>query len=268
MQIFGDPDRGHIRLLPPFAKGCVRVELHNPSARNAMSAAMWQGLIDCFDQLSGSADTRVVVLAGGGRDFCSGADISEFADLRGAPEQTTQYNDRVQRAISAVARFPHPVIAEIRGVCMGAGLALAAMADLRLVAEDSRIAVPAARLGVAYDPAWIRRLVAVSSLEWVTEMIMAAREYSGAMAIARGLGGTAVSADDLADTVTALATRIAKGAPLTMQATKAALLATLTPSDAAWAKATDWARLCDQSEDYRAAVSAFEKGQQVVFKGK
>lgn len=267
-QIFGDKSAGHIRVVPSFAPGCARIELCQPRARNAMSAAMWQGLIDGFTMLADHADVRVILLAGAGADFCSGADISEFSALRGLPDETKVYNARVRLAMATIIAAPCPVIAEIRGICMGAGLAMAAMADLRLVAEQCQIAVPAARLGVAYDPDWVARLVAVSALDWVSELLFTARVYSGREASARGLGAQVHPDAALPEAAMAMAGQIARGAPLTMRATKAALHATILPTKERHERAVDLARLCDQSQDYANAVAAFSKGEPVVFKGK
>ncbi|HPD91366.1 MAG: enoyl-CoA hydratase/isomerase family protein [Rhodobacter sp.] len=265
MKLFGDTPEASVRLSQD-APGVLRVTLHQPALRNAIAAGMWRGLGQALEALRSRHDLRVVILCGAGRDFSSGADLSEFLTLRRDPAATEAYNFHVRAAVAALAALPVPVVAEIRGVCMGAGLALAAQADLRCLAEDARLAIPAARIGVAYDPDWVTRLVAASRAEWVGEMIYAGRAYGGAEAVAQGFAARALPEASLAGHVQALAADIARGAPLTMRATKLALApAARTPEGAARARAA--ARACDDSDDYRRAIDALGRKEKVEFKG-
>lgn len=265
MTIFGDTSEVSVRLTQD-APGIMRLTLHQPALRNAIAASMWRGLDQAVEALRAQDDVRVVILCGAGRDFSSGADLSEFLTLRSDPAATEAYNAHVRAAIEALAALPVPLLAEIRGICMGAGLALAAQADLRCLAKDARLAIPAARIGVAYDPAWVARLVTASRPEWVGEMVYAGRQFTGAEAVAQGFAARALPEAGLAAHVAALAADIARGAPLTMRATKLALAADArTPEGAARARAA--ARACDDSEDYRRAIDALGLKEKVEFKG-
>lgn len=237
------------------APGVLRLTLHQPRSRNAIRAGMWADLCTLAAELAAMPDLRVVVLCGAGGDFSSGADLGEFLALRSEAAATARYNATARQAIAAIGALPVPVLAEVRGVCMGAGLALAVQADLICLAEDSRIAIPAARIGVAYDP------------DWVVEMICAGRAFSGAQAVARGLAAVPVPGATLGATVGALAADIARGAPLTMRATKLALRPdAATPEGARRARAA--AQACDDSDDYRQAIAALGRKEKVEFKGK
>ena len=249
------------------APGVLRLTLHQPRSRNAIRAGMWADLCTLAAELAAMPDLRVVVLCGAGGDFSSGADLGEFLALRSEAAATARYNATARQAIAAIGALPVPVLAEVRGVCMGAGLALAVQADLICLAEDSRIAIPAARIGVAYDPDWVARLVAASRADWVVEMICAGRAFSGAQAVARGLAAVPVPGATLGATVGALAADIARGAPLTMRATKLALRPdAATPEGARRARAA--AQACDDSDDYRQAIAALGRKEKVEFKGK
>ena len=270
MTIFGNHPEASVRLTDEGtqrAPGIVRLTLHQPGARNAISAGMWSGLGEALDRLEVQADLRVVILCGAGGDFSSGADTREFAGHRSDPDQTEAYNASVRAAIARLGALPVPVLAEMCGVCMGAGLALAAQADLRCLAQDARLAIPAARIGVAYDPDWVARLAGASRPEWLAEMIFTGRVYSGTEAVGAGFAADLAPAPQVPGRIAAMAEAIARGAPLTMRATKLALSpAARTPDGAARARAA--ARACDESEDYRRAIGALSRKEEMEFKGR
>ncbi|MCB1389074.1 MAG: enoyl-CoA hydratase/isomerase family protein [Rhodobacteraceae bacterium] len=263
MKTFGDTEAASVRLTWD-AQGIARLTLHQPTLRNAVSRGMWRGLRAALAEIGAEPALRVVILQGAEGDFSSGADLSEFLALRSDPSATAAYNADVRAAVAALAALAVPLVAEIRGVCMGAGLALVAQADLRVLAEDARLAIPAARLGVAYDPDWVTRLVTASRPEFVAELIYAGRRLSGAEAVARGFAAALAPDAAVAQQVGDLAAAIARGAPLTLRATKLALAAS-TPEGAAAARQA--ARDCDESEDYRRAIAALGSKEQVEFRG-
>src|SRR5207248_696672 len=141
------------QILVDRAGGIVTVTLHNPDRLNAMTDGMWRGLGDAFETLSGDDSVRCVVLRGAGeKAVASGADISVFETERHDVASAKRYADKTHRSIAAVASCPHPIVAMIKGVCVGGGLELAANCDLRICGESSRFGIPVKRLGlvVAY----------------------------------------------------------------------------------------------------------------------
>src|SRR3954454_5625608 len=119
------------------------VTLNNPARLNALSKPMWQQLGDAMRKLSADDALRCVVLRGAGdKAFAAGADIAEFATERADSKQAKVYGELIHATMQAVARCRHPVIALIQGACVGGGLEIAAMCDLRICGESSRFGVP------------------------------------------------------------------------------------------------------------------------------
>ena len=127
-----------------------------------MSMEMWQALADILKQLAEDDSLRVVILKGAGsKAFVSGADISEFGEKRSSQEQRDAYEAAFNEAQKALASFKAPTIAMIQGFCVGGGLALALSCDVRVATEDSRFAIPAAKLGLGYSYDSIKTLTSI-----------------------------------------------------------------------------------------------------------
>ena len=133
---------------------------NQPEKRNAVSLAMWERASEILDEFENDPQIRVVVLSGaGGKAFVSGADISEFEDKRGTAEAQQHYNAQTGKVYERIEAFPKPTIAMIDGFCIGGGLNLACVCDIRICAEDLQIAMPAAKLALGYPFAAINRRV-------------------------------------------------------------------------------------------------------------
>src|SRR3954462_2469925 len=119
------------------------VTLNNPARLNALNKPMWQALGDAMRELSADDTLRCVVLRGAGeKAFAAGADIAEFATERANARQARDYGELIHATMQAVAQCRHPVVAMIKGACVGGGLEIAAMCDLRICGESSRFGVP------------------------------------------------------------------------------------------------------------------------------
>ncbi|GAB3661581.1 enoyl-CoA hydratase/isomerase family protein [Actinocorallia lasiicapitis] len=136
------------------ANGVATVTIDNPAKRNAMNVAMWLALPELLAGLAKDPQVRTLVLTGAGEHFCAGADISELTDINRAGDANLS-----MAAESALADFPKPTVAVIRGFCVGGGCQLAAACDLRIADEDARFAITPAKIGIVYPPSAIRRLV-------------------------------------------------------------------------------------------------------------
>ena len=134
------------------------VIFNNPERHNAVSLDMWAATSRFLDEFAKDDEVRVVVLTGaGGKAFVSGADISKFESERATLDATRHYNTTVEKAYAGVQEFPKPTIAMIRGYCIGGGLGLAVCCDLRICSDNSRFALPAAKLGLGYGYAGLKR---------------------------------------------------------------------------------------------------------------
>ena len=164
------------------------ITFSNPSRRNAMSGGMWESLIRATESLESDPGVRVVVLRGAGSmAFVSGADISELAMQR-SEETRTQHSDVVARAERSIARITKPVVAMIQGFCIGAGVVLAVDADVRIAAASARFAIPAAKLGLAFEQRAVAALARLVGPSVAADLLFSARFLDAAAALGVGFG--------------------------------------------------------------------------------
>jgi enoyl-CoA hydratase len=262
-------ETGTDMLVLEVAGAIAVLTFNNPAKRNALSADMRAALPDVLAGLQADPDVRVLVVTGAGdRAFVSGADISEFGEQRTSPAARAEF-DRGMAAISrSWASLEKPVIAMIRGYCMGGGVLTALQADIRIAADDSQFGVPAARLGLGYGYAGVTALMNLIGPAWTAEMLFSARRFSAAEALQMGLVNRVVPAGHLRREVMSLAEDIAANAPLTVTAAKAAIRAAGRPADQRdLARVEAMVEACFRSEDYQEGQRAFAEKRPPVFKG-
>lgn len=249
-----------------IAKGGAVAELRldNSQHQNAISSKMWDSLFHLAKAVATDRAIRTVILSGNEKIFSSGADIEDFEAER-PPGNTREYDDRVERALQALEALPQPTIACIIGPCIGAGASLACSCDIRVAAEDSYFMVPAARLGLGYDPRGIARFLRVFGDSASRELLFLADRYEARAAHARGAVHRLVRAGDVLEEGRRIAHRIAQNAPLTMAAAKATLtaLAENKKDEESW-RLTEKA---DASRDYAEGQLAFRQKRRPDFRG-
>lgn len=244
------------------------VVFNNPERRNAVSVDMWQALPGALAGFEADPDVRLVVLAGAGdKAFVSGADISQFEKERAGPEAVQRYEELAEGAQAKLQAFEKPVLAMIRGYCLGAGLNIAALCDLRIAAEDARFGIPAAKMGLGYRASSMRNLVDLVGIPHAKEIMLTARQFSAAEAKAMGLVHHVVPVPELESFTRRLCDDISGNAPLTMRAAKR-ILREVTRNDYDAAKCRAWVKECFDSEDYREGRKAFMEKRKPVFKGR
>lgn len=245
-----------------------RLCLDNPARRNAMTAAMWDQLASACAEAEG-AGARVLMVYGAERTFCAGASIDAFETDRANPAGAQGYDDRVEACCRALEAVNMPTLALIQGACAGAGLSIAASCDLRLAASDALLLMPAARLGLGYDPRGLTRLRAVFGPGLTRELLATAEKLSAERAHTLG-AIQRLSAPDIAGTdADALAESIAANAPLTLAAAKHALRALERPLDPdLWSNAWRSLDRADASEDYVEGRRAFRERRDPKFQGR
>lgn len=195
--------------------------LNAPQRRNAMSNAMWQGLIEGCGQIARDPAVQVVILRGAGGHFCAGADIAEFETVYRDPSATAAYNQLVRQAQAQLRGLAVPVLAQIEGACVGGGCGLALAADLRFAAQDAKFGITPSRLGLAYSPEDTAQLIEKTGPARAKDLLFSARLISGQDAYRYGLidfiaGEAGVSSD-----VLAYAEELAARSPASLRATKA-----------------------------------------------
>ena len=240
---------------------------NNPERHNAMSLDMWRAAAEVLNQFESNSDVRVIVLTGaGGKAFVSGADISKFESERATLDAVTEYNAAVDRFGQTLGECPKPTIAMIRGYCLGGGVGIAVCCDLRIANEAARFAVPAAKLGLGYGFANIRRIMDLVGPQFVTEMLLTARQFDAAHAERTGLVNHVAPDAEIENAVRELAETIAGNAPLTIRAVKR-IVRELHRDDPDVAACDALVKQCFESADYREGRRAFMEKRKPVFRG-
>jgi enoyl-CoA hydratase/carnithine racemase len=257
------------KMLARKEAGVGTVIFNNPERHNAVSLEMWETAKRILDEFAADREVRVVVLTGaGGKAFVSGADISKFASERASLEAARAYNAKTEATFSGIYEFPKPTIAMIRGYCIGGGLGLATCCDLRICSDNSRFAVPAARLGLGYGYAGLKRLVDIVGPAFAKEIFYSARQFDADEAAAMGLVNRVVPAGELESYVKSLADTIGANAPLPIKAVKATIGEILKDeSKRNLARATELVEQCFASRDYTEGRTAFMEKRKPVFTG-
>ena len=241
------------------------VTIQRPEKLNAIDMATAQGLSDAFDRLSDDDDVRAVVLRGAGdKAFGAGADIGEFDDKRGDTGAAQDYERAWGRGL---ANCRHPVIAAIKGYCIGGSLGLLPDTDIRIAGAGAIFQIPAARLGIVYGHDDIARLARLTGHANALALLLEAGRIGAAEALRIGLVNRVVPDRDLWREAQATARRIAALAPLSARWHKKFARRLLDPAPLSEEERAE-AFACFASEDYRSARRAFAAGTAPVFKGR
>ena len=258
------------RILVERDGAIATVTLSNPGKLNALTVAMWRELARAMETLSADGRLRCVVLRGAGRKtFAAGADIAEFARARDNAEQGKVYHRQyVQGALKAVGECRHPTVAMIHGPCVGGGLEIACMCDLRIAGESGRFGVPINRLGfaIAYDE--LAALLPLTGRAVALEILVEGRVWEAKEALEKGLVTRMVPDSRLKEEAYAAAHRIAEGAPLANRWHKR-FVRRLVPQPAPLTEAEiaeNYAYFA--TEDYRIGMDAFAKKKKPRFVGR
>ena len=246
------------------------VIFNNPEKRNAMSLEMSEATAVAMESYAKDPEVRVVILRGqGDKAFISGADISQFKERRSNAEQVKAAEAISERTNKAIRECPKPVIAMIRGYCMGGGLGTAVVCDLRIASDDSRFGVPAAKLGVGYRFNGIRRLSELVGPSFTAEIFYTGRQFSAQEALQMGLINRMLPAAELEKYVLDYAATLAGNAPLTIAAVKRSLIELRKdPADRDLELCQKMVDDCFASEDYVEGRNAFMEKRKPVFKGR
>ena len=245
------------------------VIFNNPERHNAVSLEMWEKTAEILDGFARDDQVRVVVLTGaGGKAFVSGADVSKFESERASLEATKVYNAAVERANSAIYDFAKPTIAMIQGYCIGGGVGLAACCDLRIASDNSRFAVPAAKLGLGYSFNGLKRLIDLVGPAFAKEIFFTARQFDAEEARMMGLLNRVVPQAELEAYVKSYGDTIAANAPLTLKAAK--YIANEVVKDESkrnLARCAELVEQCFASNDYAEGRRAFMEKRKPAFTG-
>ena len=261
----------------PGAGASVRIErdgpiatvvLNRPEKLNALTRAMWASLGESIDALSGDDDLRCIVVRGAGeKAFSPGNDIGDFANERSNKTQAIAYGAVMHRTAEALAACRHPLVVQIHGICVGGGLEIAALCDLRICGESSRFGAPIKNLGLVMAYPEMAPLVRLVGPAVALEILLEGRIFDAAEAKEKGLVTRVVPDADVASETRATAERIAEGAPLVARWHKkfARRLADGRPITAS---EHDEAFDCFDTDDFRIGYAAFLGKRKPAFTGR
>lgn len=255
-------------LVEDAAGPITTVVLNRPEKLNALTRPMWKRLGDAFEELSARESVRCIVIRGAGtRAFAPGNDISEFETERSDVEQARAYGNDMRRTIEAIAKCRHPVVAQIHGICVGGGLEIAGLADIRICGESSRFGVPINKLGLVMAYAEIGSLIALAGEATALEILLEGRVFDAREAKDKGLVTRVVPDDQVEAEARSTAQRIADGAPLVARWHKK-FARRLRDAKPLTEKEYDEGFACFGTEDFRIGYRAFLAKQKPDFKGR
>ena len=248
----------------------LHIRFNNVARHNALSVDMWEALPPLLARAETDERVRLVVFSGAGeKAFVSGADISQFEDMRAAREAVTRYEQMAENALMGILNFSKPTLASIRGFCIGGGVNVAISCDLRLASTDSVFSIPAARLGLGYRYSAMKNLVDLIGPGAAKDLFFTGRKIDALEAKQMGLLTRVCEPDQLPTLLAEYTGAISVNAPLTMLTAKAITAEILKPSPQLdMEKCQTMIRACFDSADYAEGRKAFMEKRKPVFTGK
>jgi enoyl-CoA hydratase/carnithine racemase len=231
---------------------------------------MWTALPDLVEALGRDPAVRGIVFRGAGEEaFASGADISEFRELRKDRATAEAYNARTEAAYRAIETVPKPTVAMIYGYCMGGSVATAMACDLRFTADTGRFAIPAGRLGIVYGLHSVKRLVSLVGPSRSKDILFSGRTFDAPEAFRIGFVDRVLPAAELASHTHDYLARVAENAPLSVEGAKLVVEAVVEDGGRERQAEIDRFQIVAYtSQDYREGTQAFLEKRRPVFRGR
>ena len=249
-------------------KDIATVVLNRPEKLNALTKPMWKRLGEVLRELSADNGLRCLVLRGAGdKSFAPGNDISEFANTRANSAQAKAYGEVHHEALAALYECRHPMVALIKGICVGGGLEIATLCDLRICGASSRFGIPINCLGLTLGLREMRGLLTLVGKAVTLEILLEGRVFGADEALHKGLVTRVVPDDRVEKEAYATARRIADGAPLVARWHKQFMRRLADPAPFTGAE-LDQGYACYDTEDFRTGYQAFLAKSKPEFKGR
>jgi enoyl-CoA hydratase/carnithine racemase len=246
------------------------IVFNQPAKRNAINAAMWRGIPRAMAQFDADPEVRCVAFRGAGIEaFASGADISEFDEIRAQKSSVAEYDGLLDQVLHSIQDSRKPSVAMIYGFCMGGGLEVALACDLRYCGRSAQFGIPAAKLGLAYNIEGHRRLIETVGHARAREIMFLGRRYNADEGFAMGLVNQVFHDAELDGEVGRIITQLCENAPLSIANSKTIIeeyvKAAGAPDEANMTTAIE---RCAKSGDYQEGRRAFMEKRKPAFKGK
>ena len=248
----------------------LQIQFNNPERHNALSVDMWEAVTPILNVAETDDRIRLVIFSGAGeKAFVSGADITQFEDMRAAKEAVARYELMAEQALMGIYNFSKPTLARIRGYCIGGGVNVAMSCDIRIAADDSVFSIPAARLGLGYRYSALKNLVDLVGPAVAKDLFFTARRINANEALAVGLITRVCGVEGLDALESEYKQALAANAPITVGAGKSIIREILKPSpEIDHDLCRQLIKNCFESEDYAEGRRAFMEKRKPVFKGK
>lgn len=247
--------------------GVATVLMNRPEKRNAFTMEMYQAFGAAFSTFEADDAVRCVVVRGAGGHFCAGSDIGGFGDDRDGRQQARDYADFTLEMTDRLKNLRHPTVACVEGVCVGGGLEIAAMCDVRIAGRSARFGVPINRIGITLDYRELEDIVAVIGHATALEILLEGRVFGAEEALSKGLVSRLVDDEAAAVEAYETAARIAEAAPLTNRWHKK-FVQRLRRGGPLTSEDYDEAYACFDTEDYRLGRAAFSQKAKPAFVGR
>lgn len=255
-------------IVEAICPGVTIVRINRPEKRNACDRAVWQGIADAVDRLAQHDDTRAVILTGTGEHFCAGDDIVAYNASKSSPSAAQQHRDAIDAAYKALLDAPFPVLAAIRGACVGGAVSLAMCCDFRIAHTSARLSIPAAKLSLVYPTAHVQRLVHLVGLSAARRWLYTAEFVHAQRATHAGFFDL-MTDGDVVEAALVFAGPMLDKAPLSLRGSKMQLNAISTDTLAdVRATVDEQIATIENSEDYREAVQSFRDKSMPRFTGR
>ncbi len=252
-----------LRTLEP---GIAELTISQPEKRNALNAKMWADLPKVLAESQEIKGIKLLIVRGDGEHFASGADISEFETLYATRSTAKKISEDIAAGFNALATYPLPTLALIRGACIGGGCGLALCCDLRFADNTSKFAITPAKLGLVYPFADVQRLIETVGIPNAKDILFSARLIKAKRAEKIGLINKLVKPDDLESTVLEYArglTSVSSQSTNTMKKMFDAYHAGQTGENA---RSMDWFLDGFVSDDFKEGYKAFLEKRKPNFK--
>lgn len=247
----------------------LHIRFNNIARHNALSVDMWEAVPQLLKLAETDNRVRLVVFSGAGdKAFVSGADISQFEDMRAAKEAVTKYEHMAETALMSIYNFPKPTLACIHGYCIGGGVNVAISCDMRIAASNAVFSVPAAKLGLGYRYSAMKNLVDLIGPGAAKDLFFTARRIDAHEALQLGLVTRVCETEKLPELLHEYTAALEANAPITIGAAKTITREILKPStELDMALCQQLIRQCFDSADYAEGRKAFMEKRKPVFKG-
>lgn len=238
--------------------------IDHPGKHNVLTFEMWEDLPRLVAEADADDAMRVIILQGAGDTFAAGSDISQFGERRSTPEGIALYNATSSLAVQSLLSVRKPLVARIKGYCVGAGMALALHCDLRYATRGAKFSIPAGKLGIGYHHLWVQRLCALVGPAKAKEIMFTADLYDAPTALGIGLINQLCEDEAfkrILDTLCSMA-------PLSLAASKIAIDQASSPDTFDHGRCAAAVLACFGSDDYIEGRTAFDEKRRPKFTGR